>query len=171
MNGILLDTHTFLWWVADDPRLSAKARTTVTNADDVFLSVASCWEMAIKVSLEKLTLPRPVDRFVSEHLGLNQFALLPVDLEHASRVAALPFHHRDPFDRLLVAQAQIEDLTILTADPVFDAYDVVSKLMSLGQRPAVFVVDRDGVVRFDSIGTQQWEIPSNDNVLAVLSSL
>ena len=124
MNGILLDTHTFLWWVADDPRLSAKARTTVTNADDVFLSVVSCWEMAIKVSLEKLTLPQTVDRFISAHLGLNQFALLPLDLEHVSRVAALPFHHRDPFDRLLAAQALHEGLTLVSADPVFRTYKV-----------------------------------------------
>jgi len=124
VNGILLDTHAFLWWVADDSRLSAKARATVTNADDVFLSVASCWEMAIKVSLGKLTLPQPVDRFVSEHLGLNQFALLPVDLEHASRVAAMPFHHRDPFDRLLAAQALHEGLTLVSADPVFRKYKV-----------------------------------------------
>lgn len=124
MNGILLDTHAFLWWVADDPRLSSKARTTVTKADDVFLSVASCWEMAIKVSLGKLTLPQPVDRFVSEHLGLNQFALLAVDLEHAARVADLPFHHRDPFDRLLAAQALHEGLTLVSADPVFRKYKV-----------------------------------------------
>ena len=124
MNGILLDTHAFLWWVADDPRLSAKARTTVVNADHVFLSVASCWEMAIKVSLGKLTLPQPVDRFVSEHLGLNHFALLAVDLEHASRVAAQPFHHRDPFDRLLAAQALHEGLILISADPVFRKYKV-----------------------------------------------
>jgi PIN domain nuclease of toxin-antitoxin system len=124
LNGVLLDTHAFLWWIADDPRLSSKARTTVTNADDVFLSVASCWEMAIKVSLGRLTLPQPVDRFVSKHVGLNQFALLAIDLEHASRVAALPFHHRDPFDRVLAAQALHEGLTLVSADPVFRKYKV-----------------------------------------------
>jgi PIN domain nuclease of toxin-antitoxin system len=124
VNGILLDTHAFLWWVADDSRLSAKARTTVTNADDVFLSVASCWEMAIKVSLGTLTLSQPVDRFVAEHLGVNQFTLLPVHLEHTSRVAALTFHHRDPFDRLLAAQALHEGLTLISADPVFRKYKV-----------------------------------------------
>jgi PIN domain nuclease of toxin-antitoxin system len=124
LSGILLDTHAFLWWVADDTRLSPKARTTVTNADEAFLSVASCWEMAIKVSLEKLTLSQPVDRFVAEHLGVNRFALLPVDLEHVARVAALPFHHRDPFDRLLAAQALHEGLTLVSADPVFRKYRV-----------------------------------------------
>jgi len=122
LTGVLLDTHTFLWWVADDARLSAKARTAITDADEVFLSVASCWEMAIKVSLQKLTLSQPVDRFVSEHLGVNQFVLLPVDLEHASRVASLPFHHRDPFDRLLAAQALHEGLTLVSADQVFRKY-------------------------------------------------
>ena len=124
MKAVLLDTHTFLWWVADDARLSAKARAAITRADDVFLSVASCWEMAIKVSVQKLTLPHSVDRFVSEHLGVNQFALLAVHLEHVSQVASLPFHHRDPFDRLLTAQALHEGLPLISANPVFRKYRV-----------------------------------------------
>ena len=121
---VLLDTHTFLWWVADDARLSAKARGAVAEATEVFLSVASCWEMAIKVSLQKLTLSLPLDRFVSEHLGANQFALLPIELDQVARLTALPFHHRDPFDRLLAAQALHEGLTIVSADPVFRKYRV-----------------------------------------------
>ena len=121
---VLLDTHTFLWWVADDARLSAKARGAVAEATEVFLSVASCWEMAIKVSLQKLRLSLPLDRFVSEHLGVNQFALLPIELDQVARLTALPFHHRDPFDRLLAAQALHEGLTIVSADPVFRKYRV-----------------------------------------------
>ena len=121
---LLLDTHAFLWWVADDARLSARARAAVTEATEVFLSAASCWEMAVKVSLQKLTLSLPLDRFVSEHLGVNQFALLPIELDQVARVTALPFHHRDPFDRLLAAQALHEGLTIVSADPVFRKYRV-----------------------------------------------
>lgn len=125
---VLLDTHTFLWWVSDDARLSVRARTAVQDAGDTFLSVASCWEMGIKVSLNKLALglplSLPVERFVSDHLAVNQFALLPIDLEDIGRVARLPFHHRDPFDRLLAAQALSEGLTIVSADPVFRKYGV-----------------------------------------------
>lgn len=125
---VLLDTHTFLWWVSDDARLSARARAVVQDAGDVYLSIASCWEMAIKVSLNKLAIGStpslPVERFVSEHLAVNQFTLLPIDLEDTGRVAELPFHHRDPFDRLLAAQALSEGLTIVSADPVFRKYGV-----------------------------------------------
>lgn len=121
---LLLDTHTFLWWVADDARLSAKARAAVTDATEVFLSVASCWEMAIKLGLQRLTLALPIDRFVSEHLGINQFTLLAIELDQLARVTALPFHHRDPFDRLLAAQALQEQLTIVSADAVFRKYRV-----------------------------------------------
>lgn len=121
---LLLDTHAFLWWVADDDRLSPKARAAVTQASEVFLSVASCWEMAIKVSIHKLTLPLAIDRFVSEQLGINQFTLLALDLDQLAEVTTLPFHHRDPFDRVLAAQALREKLAIVSADPVFRKYRV-----------------------------------------------
>lgn len=122
MTSVLLDTHAFLWWVSDDSRLSARARTAITDATLVLVSVASCWEIAIKVSLGKLKLSQPVDRFLAEHLGINQFTLLPIELDHAASVATLPFHHRDPFDRLLAAQALYETLPIVSADPVFRKY-------------------------------------------------
>jgi PIN domain nuclease of toxin-antitoxin system len=121
---VLLDTHAFLWWVSDDARLSARARTAVRDASAVYLSVASCWEMAIKVSIAKLALALPVEQFVSEHLGVNQFSLLPIDLEDTGRVARLPFHHRDPFDRLLAAQALGDDMAIVSVDLVFRKYGV-----------------------------------------------
>ena len=121
---VLLDTHTFLWWADDDRRMSAPARKAIADAADGFLSVASCWEIAIKVSRGRLTIPKPIERFVPEQLGLNGFQLLPVDLDDVARVATLPFHHRDPFDRLLAAQALSDDLTLVSADPVFRKYGV-----------------------------------------------
>lgn len=121
---LLLDTHTFLWWVADDPRLKARARSAIAKASEVYVSVASCWEMAIKISLNKLTLTSPVERFVAEHLAASQFALLPLELDEVGRVARLPFHHRDPFDRVLAAQALDEGLVVVSADPVFERYGV-----------------------------------------------
>ncbi len=122
---LLLDTHAFLWWVADDRRLSRKARAAIASRDSAcFLSMASVWEMAIKVGLDRLELPSSVDRFVSEQMAANAFEPLPIDLGHAGDVARLPFHHRDPFDRLLVAQALGEGLTIVSADPVFAKYGV-----------------------------------------------
>jgi PIN domain nuclease of toxin-antitoxin system len=121
---VLLDTHAFLWWFEDDRRLSVRAREAIAGATDGFFSVASCWEIAIKVSRNKLTLAKPIERLVPEQLGLNGFQLLHIDLDDVARVATLPFHHRDPFDRLLVAQALGEELTVVSADPVFRKYGV-----------------------------------------------
>ena len=119
--ALLLDTHAFLWWVADDQRLSMRARRAI-GRETSFLSVASCWEMAIKISLKKLVVPHPSDRFIREQLEVNGFRLLPVTFEHALAVAALPFHHRDPFDRLLAVQAIDDELSVVSADPVFETY-------------------------------------------------
>ena len=121
---LLLDTHAFLWWVADDSRLTSRARRAITDAEECRLSVASCWEMAIKVSLGKLTVRQAVGRFVPEQLALNGFEILSIELDHTARVAALPFHHRDPFDRLLIAQALVEDLAVVSSDPAFKRYGV-----------------------------------------------
>jgi len=120
---LLLDTQAFLWWVADDRRLSRRARTAIAATPSV-LSVASCWEMAIKASLGKLTLPHPVDRFVQQQLEVNGFTLLPLSLEAAAAVADMPFHHRDPFDRVLAAQARLGRLPIVSSDPMFAKYGV-----------------------------------------------
>jgi PIN domain nuclease of toxin-antitoxin system len=121
--SLLLDTHAFLWWVADDARLSARARRAIAREPCV-LSVVSCWEMAIKVSLQKLDVPLPLDRFIGAQLELNGFGLLPIGIEHTAAAATLPFHHRDPFDRLLAAQALREQLSIVSADKVFRKYAV-----------------------------------------------
>ena len=122
---LLLDTHAFLWWVQDARELSKKARAAIADpANECLLSLASCWEMAIKVSLRKLELPGVIERFIPEQLAINGFRPLEISFRHIARVAALAFHHRDPFDRLLVAQATEDGLTLVSADPVFRKYGV-----------------------------------------------
>lgn len=122
---LLLDTHAFLWWVDDDKRLSRRARAAIADGEnDFFLSLTSCWELAIKVSLGKLSLDANVEQFVSVQAATNGFTLLPVQFSHAARVARLPFHHRDPFDRMLAAQALVERLAIVSGEPVFQRYGV-----------------------------------------------
>lgn len=119
---VLLDTHAFLWGVADDPRLSPGARRAISGAHERFLSIVSCWEIAIKVSSGRLSLEQPFERFIHTQLALNPFDLLAIDLEDIARAATLPFHHRDPFDRMLAAQALNDELVIVSADPIFGKY-------------------------------------------------
>lgn len=122
---LLLDTHAFLWWVDDAPQLSARARKAIADpGNECLLSLASCWEMAIKVSLGKLKLQGTVERFIPEQMVTNNFSSLDVAFRHVARVAGLPFHHRDPFDRLLAAQAGEESIPIVSADPIFQQYGV-----------------------------------------------
>ena len=121
----LLDTHTFLWWIIDDARLSSRVRAIIADGDnEVFLSAASGWEMAIKTRLGKLHLPDNPASFVFEQLRINAIEPLAVQMTHALRVYSLPGHHRDLFDRILVAQAQVERMPIITADPQVTQYDV-----------------------------------------------
>lgn len=122
---VLVDTRAFLWWIDDSSALSSKARKAIADpGNECLLSVASCWEMAVKISLGKLHLPRVMDRFIPEQLALNAFHQLGIEFRHVARVASLPFHHRDPFDRLLAAQALEEDCPIVSADRVFRRYGV-----------------------------------------------
>jgi PIN domain nuclease of toxin-antitoxin system len=122
---LLLDTHTFLWWVNDSDALSKTARARIADErNECFVSLTSAWEMAIKLGNGKLELPAPVGRFIEGQLAANAFRLLPIELAHVAHVATLPFHHRDPFDRLLAAQALKEKLAIVSADPVFRRYGV-----------------------------------------------
>lgn len=122
---LLLDTHALLWWIDDAPTLSRKARTALASPDnECLVSLASCWEMAIKVSLGKLRLPAALEQFIPEQLAANAFRQLPIDFRHVAKVATLPFHHRDPFDRLLAAQAIEEECEIVSADAVFLRYGV-----------------------------------------------
>lgn len=123
MTTLLLDTHAFLWWVDDTPSLSRRARKVIADSrNECWLSVASCWEMAIKISVGKLSLPSPIGRFIPEQLAANGFRLLDIDFEDVVRVASLPFHHRDPFDRLLAAQALGRGSTVVSLDRVFATY-------------------------------------------------
>ena len=122
---VLLDTHVFLWWVEDAPALSRRARSAISNpANECLVSLASCWEMAIKLSLGRLRLPGAIERFIPEQLSVNAFRQLEISIRHVARVATLPFHHRDPFDRLLAAQALEEGCPIVSADRSFRAYGV-----------------------------------------------
>lgn len=122
---LLLDTHAFLWWIIDDPRLSGTARRLVGDpANEVLFSAASAWEIAVKTALGRLTLPQRPERYIPRQLEVNGFQPLPIRVEHALRVHALPDHHRDPFDRLLIAQAMVDRLTIVTADAQIAKYPV-----------------------------------------------
>ena len=123
--NVLLDTHAFLWWIADNAELSPRAREVIRDGDNtLFLSAASGWEIAIKAKLGRLRLPDNLERFVIEHMSLNAITSLPIHLSHALHVYTLPDHHGDPFDRLLVAQSQLEKLPIVTRDPQIARYSV-----------------------------------------------
>ena len=122
---LLLDTHVLLWWVEDDPQLSLMARHQIADErNDCLVSLATAWEMAIKAGLGKLKLAVPVQRYFQEHLSPNNFQLLPIGLEHVTLVETLPLHHRDPFDRLLIAQARCDGLVLVSADQLFDDYGI-----------------------------------------------
>lgn len=122
---LLLDTHAFVWFVGGSSELSARARRRIEDVgNERLLSIASVWELAIKASLGKIMLAVPLGELVQEGAVENEISLLPISREHAIGVTALPFHHRDPFDRLLAVQAAQEGLTIVSRDECFDAYGV-----------------------------------------------
>ena len=121
MRAVLLDTHALLWWLADDPALGPSAREIIAEPRNrVFVSAAMGWEIAIKQQLGKLTAPADIETVVEQ----KGFAKLPISFFHGQQAGALPLHHRDPFDRMLIAQAQAEGLELMTADPAFRAYAV-----------------------------------------------
>jgi PIN domain nuclease of toxin-antitoxin system len=123
--NLLLDTHAFLWAWADDPRLSARARRLIVDGRSVlWFSLASAWEIAVKRSLGKLELGVSVADLLGPHRARLGVGLLTIELSHVVRLESLPFHHRDPFDRLLICQALAEGLTVLSADKHLDAYGV-----------------------------------------------
>jgi PIN domain nuclease of toxin-antitoxin system len=122
---ILLDTHTFLWFITNDKNLSSLAREIIEDSDnDRLISIASIWEIAIKSSLGKLKLKEPFPKLIPAQLKMNLIELLHIKISHLSLVSTLPFHHRDPFDRLIIAQSLIEDLPIVSVDTQFDDYGV-----------------------------------------------
>lgn len=122
---VLLDTHAFLWFIQGDPKTSEEARRLIEDeSNEKLFSVASAWEIAIKVCLGKLALNEPFAALMPREISQGGFILLPITLQHTAAVATLPLHHRDPFDRLLVAQAIVENLAIVSADAMLDAYSI-----------------------------------------------
>ena len=121
----LLDTHTFLWWNADDPQLSPRASEIISDGkNEIFLSAASVWEIAIKAAKGRLVLPESPLLYIPDRMSLYRIQPLHVQVSHALHVYDLPPYHADPFDRLLIAQSQLESLPIITADGDFQQYDV-----------------------------------------------
>ena len=122
---LLLDTHVLLWWHDQPARLTETAYDAIHDlGNDVFISVVNGWEMQIKAQLGKLTLPKPLHVILQEEQATNGFRLLPVTIEHVYALGSFPLHHRDPFDRLLIAQAHQEGLTLVTHDPKLSPYPV-----------------------------------------------
>lgn len=122
---LLLDTQAFLWAILEDPHLSKTAKKLfLSQENQLFISLASIWEMAIKVSIGKLELKQSLQPFLLEQLAQNQISILNIAFRHIMKVTTLSFNHRDPFDRLLIAQAQVENLPVLSNDTVFDSYTI-----------------------------------------------
>lgn len=123
---LLLDTHALLWFLDDAPQLSRTAKARIEDAAICKLvSIATCWEIAIKVGQKKLDLGEPAAEFLPREIATNHFELLGIELSHATFVESLPLHHKDPFDRLLVAQAILNKLPVVSSDPVFHQYGVM----------------------------------------------
>ncbi len=123
--NVLLDTHAFLWWDLDDVRLSDTARAIIADGDNqIVVSAASVWEVAVKAAKGRIDLPSDLDAYVEDRLRRYRWAALPIDERHVVRAARLPMIHADPFDRMLVAQAQLEAMPILTTDAALTRYDV-----------------------------------------------
>ncbi len=121
----LLDTHVFLWWNLGDPRLSDNATAIISDGNnEIFLSAVSAWEIAIKVAKKRLTVPEEPVRFVPSRMQLHGFQPLPIQIHHATRIYELPIYHTDPFDRLLIAQSQIESMPLISVDTEIRKYEV-----------------------------------------------
>ena len=120
----ILDTHAFLWALAGDERMSRHARDIFAGSTDLSLSIASVWEILIKVQSGKLSFPRPAGPYVLSRMAENRIKRLPISIDHLLALEHLPMHHRDPFDRMLIAQSMEEDWPIITADPMFKRYPI-----------------------------------------------
>ena len=121
---VLIDTHILLWFINNDPKLSLKTKVLLQSDIDIAVSIASLWEIAIKLSIGKLTLPGSIEELFPLQLTLNQIDLLPIEVRHLQALSKLPFHHRDPFDRLIIAQALVENIGLVSVDQVFETYGV-----------------------------------------------
>ncbi len=122
---LLLDTHAFLWFITDDPQLSATAKVLIEDPNnEILVSPASYWETAIKVSIGKSSLTAPFEAFITQGIDGNGFTVLPIEPRHAAVLTTMPFHHRDLFDRMLVAQAQVEKISVVSIDAILDQYGI-----------------------------------------------
>ena len=122
---LLLDTHTLLWFCLNDTQLSTAAKDVMVDDDnELFVSPASFWELAIKISQRKYAIPKPLDTFLNTILDEQNFNVVPISVAHVASVSSLPFHHKDPFDRMLVAQSLVQDWPIVSKDDSLDAYGV-----------------------------------------------
>jgi PIN domain nuclease of toxin-antitoxin system len=122
---LLLDTHAFLWFITNDPQLSASAQSLIADPNnEILVSPASYWETAIKVSIGKYPLSAPYEDFIAKGLDGNGFRILPIEPRHTAVLTTMPFHHRDPFDRLVVAQALVEKISVVSKDAILDLYGV-----------------------------------------------
>ena len=122
---LLLDTHAFLWFILDEPQLSPTAGSLIASPENqIDVSPATYWEIAIKIRLSKYMLPEPFQEFMERQIAVNRFNILPIEPRHVAPLTTLPFHHKDPFDRLLVAQAMVEQIPLVSSDSVLDAYPI-----------------------------------------------
>jgi PIN domain nuclease of toxin-antitoxin system len=123
--NVLIDTHTFLWWNSEDAQLSLRAKEIIANGNnEVFISAASVWEIVIKTAKGRLVLPEPPDQYISIRMNLYRFRPLPIQISHAAHVYELPPIHNNPFDRMLIAQSQMESLPLLTNDDNIRRYEL-----------------------------------------------
>ena len=121
----LLDTHTLLWFLSGDEKLSGRARLLIDDpSNEKFLSIASLWEIAIKAGLGKIDLDKPFEQMFPERLDFNRIRILDITVDSLVKLTTLPFHHRDPFDRLIIAQGLVEGFPIISVDATFDAYGI-----------------------------------------------
>jgi PIN domain nuclease of toxin-antitoxin system len=161
--SLLLDTQALLWFILDDTRLSKKAQESIVAPDVlIYVSPASLWEIAIKISLGKYALPASFAAFWDEQFKTNDFSLLPITVSHTARVVDLPFHHRDPFDRLIIAQSLEEGIPVVSNDDMFDHYGVGSGMVK-SWKLEVRIADalcQDMCPTFEkTIGTHIWYRP------------
>lgn len=125
----ILDTHVFIWYAEGDNKLSLKAKKLIDNVhdnDELFISMASVWEMTIKISLGKLVFHRPFKEIFEEQIVLNNYQLLDIKVKHTEKIISLPFHHKDPFDRLIIAQSLTENIPVISIDNNFPKYSGLS---------------------------------------------
>lgn len=122
---LLLDTHTLLWLVENDPQLSQTALHLLVDPDnDLLLSPVTYWELAIKISIRKYRLAEPLTDYIAEAIQLYGLSILPISVPHAAAIENLPHHHKDPFDRMLIAQSIVEDVALVSSDEAFDVYPI-----------------------------------------------